>query len=89
MIALLWRAQAQNDYWLPRAAIEKVADMLGMPHMRALEVATFYTMFDLEPVGKHHVQLCGTTPCMLRGGRGDQEGLQDEDRRRAPHHRRR
>ena len=67
VIALLWRAQAQNDYWLPRAAIEKVADMLDMPHMRALEVATFYTMFNLEPVGKHHVQLCGTTPCMLRG----------------------
>ncbi len=67
VIALLWRAQAQNDYWLPRAAIEKVADMLAMPYMRALEVATFYTMFNLEPVGKHHVQLCGTTPCMLRG----------------------
>ena len=67
IIPLLWRAQAQNDYWLPRAAIEKVAGMLEMPYIRALEVATFYTMFNLEPVGKHHVQLCGTTPCMLRG----------------------
>jgi len=67
VIALLWRAQAQHDYWLPLAAIEKVADMLGMPRIRALEVATFYTMFNLEPVGKRFVQLCGTTPCMLRG----------------------
>ena len=67
VIALLWRAMAQNDYWVPRAAIEKVARMLDMPYIRVLEVATFYTMFNLEPVGKHHVQLCGTTPCMLRG----------------------
>jgi NADH-quinone oxidoreductase subunit E len=67
VIALLWRAQAQNDYWLPRAAIEQVAAMLDMPKIRVLEVATFYTMFNLEPVGRHYVQLCGTTPCMLRG----------------------
>jgi NADH-quinone oxidoreductase subunit E len=67
IIALMWRAQAQNDYWLPRPAIEKVAEMLDMPLIRALEVATFYSMFNLEPVGKHHVQLCGTTPCMLAG----------------------
>jgi NADH-quinone oxidoreductase subunit E len=67
IIALLWRAQKQNQYWLPRPAIELVARMLDMPYIRALEVATFYTMFNLEPVGRHHVQLCGTTPCMLRG----------------------
>jgi NADH-quinone oxidoreductase subunit E len=67
IISLLWRAQAQNDYWLPKPAIEKVADMLDMPYIRALEVATFYTMFNLEPVGRHHVQVCGTTPCALRG----------------------
>jgi NADH-quinone oxidoreductase subunit E len=67
VIALLWRAQAQNDYWLPRPAIELVARMLDMPYIRVLEVATFYSMFNLEPVGRHHVQLCGTTPCMLRG----------------------
>ena len=67
IIALLWRAQAQHDYWLPKPAIETVADMLGMPYIRALEVATFYSMFNLEPVGKHYIQLCGTTPCMLRG----------------------
>jgi NADH-quinone oxidoreductase subunit E len=67
ILALMWRAQAQNAYWLSRPAIEKVAEMLDMPFIRALEVATFYSMFNLEPVGKHHVQLCGTTPCMLAG----------------------
>jgi NADH-quinone oxidoreductase subunit E len=67
VIPLLWRAQEQNDYWLPKAAIEYVAGMLGMPNIRVLEVATFYTMFNLEPVGKFFIQLCGTTPCRLRG----------------------
>jgi NADH-quinone oxidoreductase subunit E len=67
VIPLLWRAQAQVGGWLPEPAIRHVADMLGMPYIRALEVATFYTMFNLEPVGKYLVQLCGTTPCMLRG----------------------
>jgi NADH-quinone oxidoreductase subunit E len=67
IIPLLWRAQEQNGGWLPEAAIRVVSEMLGMAHIRALEVATFYTMFNLEPVGKFHVQLCGTTPCVLRG----------------------
>ena len=67
VIALLWRAQEQNAYWLPRAAIEKVAGLLDMPLIRVMEIATFYSMFNLSPVGRHHVQLCGTTPCMLRG----------------------
>ena len=67
VIALLWRAQKQNDYWLPKPAIEKVAEILDMPKIRVLEVATFYTMFNLEPVGRYYVQLCGTTPCVLRG----------------------
>jgi NADH-quinone oxidoreductase subunit E len=67
VISALWIAQKQNDYWLPRAAIEKVADTLGMPYIRVLEVATFYTMFNLEPVGKYFIQMCGTTPCMLAG----------------------
>lgn len=67
IIPLLWRAQEQEG-WLSRPAIEHVADMLGMAHIRALEVATFYFMFQLEPVGKiAHVQVCGTTPCMLCG----------------------
>jgi NADH-quinone oxidoreductase subunit E len=67
IIALLWRAQEQAGGWLPQKAIEHVADLLGMPKIRALEVATFYTMFNLAPVGQFHVQLCGTTPCVLRG----------------------
>ena len=67
IIPLLWRAQAQAGGWLPEAAIRYVADFLGVPHIRGLEIATFYTMFNLAPVGKVHVQLCGTTPCRLRG----------------------
>jgi NADH-quinone oxidoreductase subunit E len=67
VIALLWRAQEQAGGWLPEAAIRHVGETLGMAHIRVLEVATFYTMFNLEPVGRHHVQLCGTTPCVLRG----------------------
>jgi NADH-quinone oxidoreductase subunit E len=67
VIPLLWLAQKQNDFWLPRAAIEKVGQMLGMPYIRVLEIATFYTMFNLAPVGRFHIQMCGTTPCMLAG----------------------
>jgi NADH-quinone oxidoreductase subunit E len=67
IIPILWRAQEQSGGWLPQKAIEHVAGLLGMANIRALEVATFYTMFNLEPVGKFHVQLCGTTPCVLRG----------------------
>jgi NADH-quinone oxidoreductase subunit E len=67
IIPLLWRAQEQAGGWLPEAAIRHVAEFLGMAHIRALEVATFYTMFNLSPVGKFHVQFCGTTPCRLRG----------------------
>ena len=70
VISALWLAQKQNDYWLPRAAIEKVADTLGMPYIRVMEVATFYTMFNLEPVGKYFIQMCGTTPCLLAGSDG-------------------
>jgi len=68
VIPVLWRAQEQAGGWLPEKAIEAVADMLGMARIRVLEIATFYTMFLLAPVGrKAHVQVCGTTPCMLRG----------------------
>jgi NADH-quinone oxidoreductase subunit E len=67
IIPLLWQAQKQNGYWLPKPAIEKVAEQLGMPFIRALEIATFYTMFNLEPVGKFYIQMCGTTPCVLQG----------------------
>jgi NADH-quinone oxidoreductase subunit E len=67
VIPLLWRAQEQAGGWLPQKAMEHVAALLGMARIRVLEVATFYTMFNLAPVGRFHVQLCGTTPCMLRG----------------------
>jgi NADH-quinone oxidoreductase subunit E len=67
IVPLLWQAQKQAGGWLPEPAIRHVAEKLDMPYMRALEVATFYTMFNLSPVGRHFVQLCGTTPCWLRG----------------------
>jgi len=67
VIPLLMRAQEQ-DGWVTKAAIEHIAEMLNMPLIRVLEVATFYTQFQLAPVGKRaHIQVCGTTPCMLRG----------------------
>ena len=59
--------ETRTQGWLPVPVIEFVADQLSMPRIRAYEVATFYTMFNLAPVGRHHVQVCGTTPCMLRG----------------------
>jgi NADH-quinone oxidoreductase subunit E len=66
VIALLWRGQEQEG-WVSQPMIEEVARVLEMPTMRVLEVATFYTMFNLEPVGEHLVQVCTTTPCWLRG----------------------
>jgi NADH-quinone oxidoreductase subunit E len=67
IIPLLWRAQEQEG-WLTRPAIEHVADMLSMAYIRALEVATFYFMFQLQPVGSiAHIQICGTTTCMICG----------------------
>jgi NADH-quinone oxidoreductase subunit E len=78
IIPLLWRAQEQCGGWLPRKAMEHVGELLGMAPIRVLEIATFYTMFNLEPVGQFHVQLCGTTPCMLRGS----EQLKEVCRRR-------
>jgi len=67
VIPLLWRAQEQAGGWLPQKAIEHVAEFLGMARIRVLEVATFYTMYNIQPVGRFHVQVCGTTPCQLRG----------------------
>jgi NADH-quinone oxidoreductase subunit E len=67
VIPVLWKAQEQAGGWVPEAAIRAVGDLLGMATIRVLEIATFYTMFNLAPVGRHHVQLCGTTPCALRG----------------------
>ena len=67
VLALLDLAQRQSGGWLPRAAMEHVAGMLDMAPIRVYEVATFYEMFNLEPVGEHIVRVCTTTPCMLCG----------------------
>jgi NADH-quinone oxidoreductase subunit E len=83
VIPLLWRAQEQNDGWVSEPAIRYVAELVGLSFIRAYEVATFYTMFQLAPVGrKAHVQVCGTTPCMIRGA-GDL--IEVCKRRIAPH----
>ncbi len=66
VISALWIGQEQEG-WVTKPMIEEVARILAMPSIRVLEVATFYTMFHLAPVGKHHVQVCTTTPCWLRG----------------------
>lgn len=67
VMPLLDLAQRQNYGWLPKVAMDAVADMLEMPPIRVYEVATFYTMYNLKPVGKHHVQVCTNLPCWLRG----------------------
>jgi NADH-quinone oxidoreductase subunit E len=66
IIPIMWLVQKQEG-WVSEPSIQAMAKLLEMPPIRVLEVATFYTMFHLAPVGKHHFQLCGTTPCMLRG----------------------
>jgi len=66
VIPVMWEVQKQEG-WVSEPAIRAIAHLLDMAVIRVLEVATFYTMFHLEPVGKHHFQLCGTTPCVLRG----------------------
>jgi NADH dehydrogenase (ubiquinone) flavoprotein 2 len=68
VIPLLDLAQRQAGGWLPLAAMNKVARILGMPNVRVYEVASFYTMFNREKIGRYNVQVCTTTPCMIRGG---------------------
>ena len=67
VMALLYIAQKQNDNWIPLAAMKYIAKFLDMPYIKVYEVATFYTMYNLSPVGKYFVQVCTTTPCMIRG----------------------
>jgi len=67
VLALLYLAQEQHDNWVPRVAMDHVAELLAMPPIRVYEVASFYTMFNLRPVGRHFLQICTTTPCWLRG----------------------
>ena len=67
VMAFLYLAQKQNNNWIPLAAMKYIAKFLDMPYIKVYEVATFYTMYNLAPVGKYFVQVCTTTPCMIRG----------------------
>jgi len=69
VIALLFLAQKQNNNWIPLAAIKYIANYLEIPYIKVYEVVTFYSMFNLSPVGKYFVQVCSTTPCMIRGSK--------------------
>ena len=69
VLALLYLVQKQNDNWIPLAAIKYVAKLLSIPYIQVYEVSTFYSMFNLAPVGKYFVQVCTTTPCMIRGAK--------------------
>ena len=69
VLPLLYLVQTQNENWIPLIAIKYVAKLLGMPYIKVYEVATFYSMFNLSPVGKYFVQVCTTTPCMIRGAK--------------------
>jgi NADH dehydrogenase (ubiquinone) flavoprotein 2 len=76
VMPLLTLAQEQNDNWLPIAAMNHIASLLEMPRIRVYEVATFYSMYNREKLGKYHIQLCGTTPCMLCGSQKLGEALE-------------
>jgi len=67
VMPLLYIAQNQNENWIPLAAIKYISKVLSMPYIKVYEVATFYSMYNLSPVGKYFVQICTTTPCMIRG----------------------
>ena len=67
VMALLYLAQKQNSNWIPLAAMKYIGKFLNMPYIKVYEVATFYTMYNLAPVGKYFIQVCTTTPCMIRG----------------------
>ena len=67
VMPLLYLAQKQNNNWIPLAALKYIAKYLSMPYISVYEVATFYTMYNLSPVGKHFIQVCTTTPCLIRG----------------------
>ncbi len=70
VMPLLYLAQKQNDNWIPLAALKYIGNFLSIPYINVYEVATFYTMYNLAPVGKYFVQVCTTSPCLLRGAGG-------------------
>ena len=67
VMPLLYLAQRQNNNWIPLSAMKKIAKYLEVPYIKIYEIATFYTMYNLSPVGKYHVQVCTTSPCLIRG----------------------
>ena len=67
VMPLLYLAQRQNDNWIPLSAMKKIAKYLEVPYIKIYEIATFYTMYNLAPVGKYHIQVCTTSPCLIRG----------------------
>ena len=67
VMPLLYLAQKQNDNWIPLAAMKRISKILSMPYISVYEIATFYSMYNLAPVGKHFIQVCTTTPCLIRG----------------------
>ena len=69
VLALLYLVQKQNDNWIPLSAIKYVAKLLSIPYIQVYEICTFYSMFNLSPVGKYFIQVCTTTPCMIRGAK--------------------
>ena len=69
VLALLFLVQKQNQNWIPISAIKYVSKLLDMPYIKVYEIVTFYSMFNLSPVGKYFVQICTTTPCMIRGAK--------------------
>ena len=80
VLACLFAAQEQNHvngHYVTEAAMRRIAEMLDMPYIRVMEVATFFTMINLKPVGEFHIQLCGTTPCMLRGSEELKQAITD------------
>lgn len=78
VMELLWIAQRQNNNWIPTDAIKYIADFLQIHETRVFEVATFYSMYNLKPVGKYFIQACGTTPCMLMGAEDIMQTIKDE-----------
>lgn len=78
IIPLLWLAQRQNNNWVSLAAMNRIAEMVQVAPIRVFETCSFYTMFNREPVGKYHIQLCGTTPCQLCGAEDIMKAIQEE-----------
>lgn len=78
VMELLWIAQRQNSNWIPNSAIKYIAHFLNIPDTKVFEIATFYSMYNLKPVGKHFIQACGTTPCMLMGAEEIMNAIKEE-----------